>query len=557
MGLREKLLVFLIFFLIFSFFSSFKTAVQIPDEEYVIKIAQNLVELKPLTLPDVYPYKHPGVTETGRDGKRFSSYPIGQSLVVAPFYFISKKLNVLFSPKKDSMTFDEIRKWSNDIETETTRYLYVIPALFSALTCLLFYLFCFSMGFKRITCLISASIFAFCTMTWPYSKFLLSESTQTFFLLLTVYLLFLQRQNGFSIVLMIFAGLSFGMLNIIKPTFLILFPAIVVYWYYKNYENKRQALISGLLFFGLFMLIFSIQIWYNSYRFSQASNFGYSRGGFSSPFYTGLWGLLLSSGKSFFLYSPVTLLFFFSVKRFFKKFGLEAYLFCAIIILIIGTYANWNVWSGDMSWGPRFLLVLIPFFMIPSALIIEDLIDRKNRIKLSLVSLLVLASLLVQIPIIAVHYLHYLNYFKNNVSFVPGQWEKVEDLKGYSGTVSLRDHYFDYQFVPEFSPILGQWWVFKNIIFKSKSSFENTPWKGLGLNKFHRNKPLKTRWDLWIVEIINSSFERGNFGNLFYVFTMIFLIPLVIMVYLIDIKFKKGFNTTVKDSSNLLKINDK
>jgi hypothetical protein len=283
---------------------------------------------------------------------------------------------------------------------------------------------------------------------------------------------------------MFLAGLAAGFLCIIKPTFLILLPLFALYRYWGNLEDRKLTAISALLFLAAFTAIFSVQIWYNSYRFSSVSTFGYTKASFSSPFYNGLWGLLLSPGKSFFVYSPVVVLFFFSIKRFLLDHKKEGLLFISIIILMIGVYCRWNVWSGDLCWGPRFLLVLIPFFMIPTAYIFEELLLKRGRIKLAIVSILVLGSILIQVPAIAVHYLHFLNYFKRNVSFIPPPNQRIF-IDGEKRALGLRDHYIDFQFIPEFSPVLGQWWVFKNLIFKNKEAFQNTPWKGLGFNKFH------------------------------------------------------------------------
>lgn len=535
MPVREKLLIFLIFFLIFSFFSSFKTEVQIPDEEYVLRVAQNIAESKPLNLPEGFPYTHKGVTEKGRDGKNYSTYPIGQSLIFAPFYYLSKKMNVFLSPYDGDGSIESLRNWANGIEFETTRYLYVVPALFSALTCLIFFMFCFRLGHNRKICILTTSILAFCTMIWPYSKFLLSEATQTFFLISTFYMVFLLKEENDRIFFAILAGIAFGFLNIIKPTFLIIALPLAAYWFYGNREMKR-GLVLAVIFIVAFMLVFWTQIAYNIIRMGEGSNFGYTKGGFSSPFYAGLYGFLFSSGKSFFLYSPVALLFFFSIRSFFKKKRELSLLFASTIIIMILVYSSWGVWSGDLCWGPRFLVPLIPLFMMPTAGLFEKMLKAQKRMQIALVSLLVLLSLLVQVPAVAVHYLHYLNYFKTYVSPIPPPNMTI-NFKGRIGKMPLRDSYIDFQFIPEFSPVLGQWWVFKNLLFRNKEAFLDTPWKKLGLNVIHQKIPLRAKFDLWTIELVDRSLTRGNFSNLFYLITMLLLIPLVIVFYFFDMKY--------------------
>ena len=542
MNWREKLLVFGIFFLGFSFFSSFKTTVQIPDEEYVIRVAQNITEGKSLNLPDYPPYKHPGTTEIGRDGKRYSTYPIGQSIIFAPFYYVSKKLNVLFSPYRGESN-EDLQTWANRVESETTRYLYIVPALFSALSCFIFYIFCFALGARRIACIVTTTIFAFCTMVWPYSKFLLSESSQAFFLIATVYFLFMQKsENRFKAFPMALAGLCFGLLCIVKPTFLILGAAFAVYWLYKPF-NKKDLIVSVGIFMLIFLAIFSLQLIYNYIRFNSSTNFGYIKAGFFTPFYVGIYGFIFSSGKGFFFYSPIAVLFFLTVKRLFREQRELAFLFIAIIVIMTTVYASWNVWSGDLTWGPRFLVPLIPFFMLPAVYFMDDIYATGKKIKIAFVAMLVLASLFVQVPAVAVHYLYYLNYFKSYVSPIPAPNITV-NFRGQTGQIAIRDPYIDFQFIPEFSPILGQWWVLENLIFPGPKSMEDTPWEGLGFNKFHKNRPLNAQFDLWVVNLVKDSIKTGRFGNLFYPIIMICLIPMVILYYVFDVKIHRGFHTT-------------
>ena len=93
----------------------------------------------------------------------------------------------------------------------------------------------------------------------------------------------------------------------------------------------RYAIELFLCLIPAFLVFVSIQLWHNEIRYGHMLEFGYSvlwdQLGFSNPLLTGLWGLFLSPGKSFFLYSPVTILGVLSLPGFFRRKRNEAFLF--------------------------------------------------------------------------------------------------------------------------------------------------------------------------------------------------------------------------------------
>jgi hypothetical protein len=88
---------------------------------------------------------------------------------------------------------------------------------------------------------------------------------------------------------------------------------------------------------------------------------------FSLPSITSLWGLSFSPYRGIFLYFPMTFLFVLSlVKKYFdkEKIILFSYLFVGFTFLFNSTY---YAWSGDSCFGPRHLVIAIPFIILPIA----------------------------------------------------------------------------------------------------------------------------------------------------------------------------------------------
>src|SRR5205085_112108 len=82
-------------------------------------------------------------------------------------------------------------------------------------------------------------------------------------------------------------------------------------------------------------------------------------GGFINPLYIGIWGMLLSAGKSMFLFSPLLFLFLPGVRiclreRATKLLAIWSILLCCSQLIF---YGCWWDWSGDDAWGTRFIVL--------------------------------------------------------------------------------------------------------------------------------------------------------------------------------------------------------
>src|SRR5439155_2714025 len=90
---------------------------------------------------------------------------------------------------------------------------------------------------------------------------------------------------------------------------------------------------------------------------------------FSLPIWEGALGLLVSPGRSLFLYAPPVLLGLALWPRFARHFAAEALLIAAIGAGHPLVYGRWYSWWAGLSWGPRFLLPALPFLLLPLALL--------------------------------------------------------------------------------------------------------------------------------------------------------------------------------------------
>ncbi len=117
-------------------------------------------------------------------------------------------------------------------------------------------------------------------------------------------------------------------------------------------------------------------------------------------FFEALAGNLISPSRGLFVFSPILLLAFWGLIKYFpkkEKLQNSLVLFIVLIIishwLLISTFPTW--WAGH-SYGPRFFSDLMPFFMYPIILVFENITateDSRHLIYIATILLLTFSSL--------------------------------------------------------------------------------------------------------------------------------------------------------------------
>ena len=173
-----------------------------------------------------------------------------------------------------------------------------------------------------------------------------------------------------------------------------------------------------LLPFAFCLLIsFSLLGWYNAARFGSFLNTGYhfdSGEGFTTPILQGLWGLLGSPYRGVFWHTPLFLASLFALVPFTRRHRAEGITIIALSVALIGMYSAWWMWWGGFAWGPRFLVPLTPFWVLPLAPMVEQMQSRKSSTAKEWPQALIInfyialiLSVLVQLAAVSVNYVNY------------------------------------------------------------------------------------------------------------------------------------------------------
>lgn len=142
-------------------------------------------------------------------------------------------------------------------------------------------------------------------------------------------------------------------------------------------------------------------VWYNEVRYHALMVSSYGGVTFSTPLGTGLRGLLLSPGKSVFVYSPLTLLGAVGVAWLVARREPIGVLFALLIVTRVLFFARWGAWEGGVCWGPRFLFPTT-FMLVLGAFALLDVGWRAVLRRFVTASLVTLAAVSAPIAFLSV-----------------------------------------------------------------------------------------------------------------------------------------------------------
>lgn len=355
-------------------------------------------------------------SQLARDSQgNYSKYGIGHSLLAMPgleaAYWIQK---------------------NTGIRTEAALYtlMFVINgALFLCLVA--YYLAHF---YSSVAVWRTVWVMGLATIWWPYTKLDFSEP-----LVLTIaFLGFVLMRFGYPVAGMLVAGFT---LTIRADSLVLLLPLMIWYWL-GNPSVRAAAKIALGLAPSVVLVLFA-----NYIRYHSLTDRGYANEGFTNPILVGLYGSLLSSGKSIFLFSPPLLLGIWGWKSFARReeTRADAWLFLGIFVAQILLYAKWWDWSSDDAWGIRFVIPGVMMLCIPMIAKIE---------RLAAVIPVAAAGIAVQLLAVMVGGLTFL------VLLHAEHAQRAALYVGGSDRVDFEDLRFD----PNYSQILGSWILLRQLL---------------------------------------------------------------------------------------------
>ena len=228
-------------------------------------------------------------------------------------------------------------------------------------------------------------IYGIGTHAWAYAGTFFSEPLATLLILLSFYYLVradeMESMEGGEPMLrpIVLSGIWMGLAITAHITAALYAPFFALYVLWKDFKChpailarlERVAVFSVSVFFFLFLLGL-----YDYFRFgsffetgrtvSEMSGETFGYGTFVSPF-RGLYGLIFGSGKGVVFFMPVLVLSSLLSRSFVRENRMLFWMVASAVMFRVLFIAARSDWHGGFCVGPRYLVMAIPFFLIPLA----------------------------------------------------------------------------------------------------------------------------------------------------------------------------------------------
>lgn len=381
-----------------------KGVLEYGDDISMLQVTQAMVNRGDVNVPTPPGNLEGVVRTTGEDGRSYSRYGIGQSLLAIPLYMIGSVLE-RFVPESHIIV-DAQGVNRNGVLVYTVSLIGVIT---TALTAAILYLVCRAIGFGYIGSIFAAISMGVGTFAWHYSRTFMSEPPSMLSILLAFYGL-LQFSRWKSTVWVFLSGAAASLAILLRVTNAVLLLPIglwLVWEIVARYRNRPARMITGTLCWvfpvSLGLVVVAV---YNYIRFGSVIETGYGNAAyaFTTPLYVGLYGFIFSSGKSIFVYAPILLVGVYSWMYLRLLNYRVAMVVVGMLLLYMGFYSRFHWWYGGGAWGPRFMVVIVPLMLVGVPSLFHRNIDRGGLVMLVLLSLV---SVFIQVVSVLVPYVPY------------------------------------------------------------------------------------------------------------------------------------------------------
>ncbi len=357
------------------------------------------------------------------------------------------------------------------------------PLVLGAAVPALFFRMLLRLGYERRQAAWATLLLGVATSIWVYARSSYSEIAQTAcFLLFFSALLEAARSPARGS--LVRWGLAAGLLVNTKNIYLACLPGALAFlvWQIRGRAGWRPLLAWAGLGLAPGVAAFG---WYGWARWGSVLATGY--GGVTLGFWrenplAGLWGLLLSPGKSLFLFSPPLIVALFGLRRFLARRRDVGWAMALTVGPILLIYSRYLFWSGDWCWGPRYLAFALPVLLLPSAeLFGQPMPSTQSRGRVG--KMAVWAALLAGAAIQIIGNAFAWDDFVLISHQAQLQWLGVPDSRGTvlapEPCFSCFEDLYPLQWLPPMQPIAGGWWLLRHKIARSdwKAAEADAPWK--------------------------------------------------------------------------------
>ena len=337
--------------------------------------------------PQVFPNEYPEFGLHGRDGRIYSWYGIGQSLLMFPADLIGTW----------AASWRVFSGYEDDPAVRSIVVSYSTNILVNVLTAWIVFRFLLQLKFTVKEAAAGVLALLFLTTHLHYTQNMMENN----YIMLLTFLGFsfqydwLRTGSGRSLFIGSFA-LGLNLLTRVTTGLDVVAAGIfmlAVLWF----EQVRGAALGERVWayckvcVPLYLIFALLERWYSYYRFGSFTH-SYipifareqrmqdptlpSSYPWSTPFHEGVLGALFKPEKSIFLFDPLLIVAIVLLAILWKRLGseLRAYAITSSLLLVgyISFYARYTYWAGDFAWGDRYVSTAVQMVaMIAAPLLIR------------------------------------------------------------------------------------------------------------------------------------------------------------------------------------------
>jgi hypothetical protein len=240
---------------------------------------------------------------------------------------------------------------------------------------------------------------AFGTTVWPFATVLFPHVVAMFLSTVAVYLVLRSSKEGSEWTPILLAGWCLGLSAFAE--YVAAFMALPLIVYLLRACGRRCAYVFGAgVFTGpVLHLFFNFVAFRSPLVFPESLKPHESEGILDRFDIAGLPGHLLaylvSPYRGLLLLSPVLVFGIYGLYRMIRNAAIrrDGWLFVGLFLAVVIPYSMWWDWSGGVGYGPRFLILCLPYLAVPIAITLSE---PRTRVTTSLFIVLFMASSVIQ-----------------------------------------------------------------------------------------------------------------------------------------------------------------
>jgi hypothetical protein len=334
--------------------------VQTTDYYQEVAVASRMVSGHGFDLPGVEPAPAGGI-RPGLDGKNYSAHDLGSSLLLAPLALVP-------GTHRDGLP--------------TTLLLFLstfMTPLFAAASVPVFADLLMELGVTVRSTIIAALMYAFGSIIWPFAHISFDVTFAATFVLLAVWgIARLDRprlQHRWAII----AGLALAWAIMIRVDAVVVAGALSVAVVYRAWRARREGekFAGVLIAWGLPMALGAcVNLWYNAQRFGSVFDSGHAgdpNTQMNGSLVSGVAGQLISPGRGLLWFSPLVVVACFGWRRLFRHNRLVTIASVCAFSSVVFVHGKLGNWSGEDTWGPRYLVPVAALSLLPLGLVVDGL----------------------------------------------------------------------------------------------------------------------------------------------------------------------------------------